>query len=88
MNGAQLIITTMGNIKTNNTALHGPLRFILLHQCNKIYNKKKDPRGRPRRFTLEYIIVYILKAICPWSMLPVEGVFICMVQSILRRQYI
>ena len=66
----------MSNIKTNNTAFHGPLRFILLHQCNKIYNKKKDPRGRPRRFTLDYIIdriMYILKTGCPWSMLPVEG---------------
>ena len=66
----------MSNNKTNNTAFHGPLRFILLHQCNKIYNKKKDPRGRPRRFILNYIIdriMYILKTGCPWSMLPVEG---------------
>ena len=56
--------------------LNGPGRMILLHHCGKTYDRKSDPRGRPRRFSLEYIvdrIVYVLQSGCPWRMLPVEN---------------
>ena len=54
----------------------GPARMILLYHCKREYEKHNTRRGRPRRFTIEYIldrITYLLESGCPWRMLPVQS---------------
>ena len=54
--------------------LTGPARLILLHHCRNVYDGDRGSLGRPRKFTVEYLvdrIIYALRSGCPWRMLPV-----------------
>ena len=63
-------------VSMHSQYLTGPARLILLYHCRSIYDGDRGSLGRPRKFTVEYLvnrIIYALTSGCPWRMIPVES---------------